>query len=197
MKRGGNRPLRPALQRALLVCAALDLILWGLLVSPWSPSRVRAEAHLAAVAARSATLHAQLAALRRVEQHLLASRAQAQQVLAGMPRQRDADYRWLQELQSIAQRAGVRTGAITFQPGRQADFDLLPVRVEVSVSGDYGALVRFINGVERSPLFMIVNEVDLGSERQTQSGGLSLGILIEAYEQAPPGAAAPKKGPTA
>lgn len=191
------RPLRPLLQRALLVCVVLDLLLWGLLASPWSPSRARAEAHLAAVTTRSAMLHSQVAALRRVQQHLLASRAQAQQLLAGMPPARSADFQVLQALQDIAQHAGVRAGSISFAPGRQAELGLLPVTVQVEVSGDYVSLVRFINDVERSPLFLVVDQVALGSHRGAKTSALALAVQLETYEQVPPEPAAKGKEPAA
>jgi len=53
-------------------------------------------------------------------------------------------------------------------------------RVEISadVSGDYLPLVRFINGLERSKLFFMVDGLQLGSE---QGGVIKLQITLETY----------------
>ena len=53
-------------------------------------------------------------------------------------------------------------------------------RVEISseVSGDYLRLVRFINGLERSKLFFMVDDLELGSG---QSGIVRLQIKLETY----------------
>ena len=53
-------------------------------------------------------------------------------------------------------------------------------RVEISadVSGDYLPVVRFINGLERSKLFFMVDGLQLGSQ---QGGVIKLQITLETY----------------
>ncbi len=63
----------------------------------------------------------------------------------------------------------------------QKDSDLQTlqrVEIEADVSGDYLPLVKFINSVERSKLFFIVDELDLGGQ---QSGTVKLRIKLETY----------------
>lgn len=188
--------LRLTLQRATLVCLVLDLLLWGLFASPWSPSRARAEVQLSATTARDAALHAQVAELRRMEQRLQLSRTQAQELVTGsMPPQRSADFKLLSALQDIAQRTGVSAGSIGLTPARQPELGLLPVIINVKVAGSYGSLVQFINGVERSPLFLVVNQVALSSQRQAQGSSLSLAIQLEAFVQASGGSPEAPRAP--
>ena len=47
--------------------------------------------------------------------------------------------------------------------------------------GDYLQLVRFINSLERDPLFFIIDSVDLGGE---QSGVVKLQLKLETYQKA-------------
>ena len=46
------------------------------------------------------------------------------------------------------------------------------------ISGDYIALVKFINALERNTMFFMVDDLQLGGE---QNGSIKLGIRIETY----------------
>ena len=53
--------------------------------------------------------------------------------------------------------------------------------MQADVSGDYLQLVRFINTLERSNLFFIVNDLQIAGE---QSGQVKLQIKFETYLRA-------------
>ena len=55
---------------------------------------------------------------------------------------------------------------------------VIPVEIELSFSGDYLQLVRFINTLERSKLFFAVDSVDLAGE---SAGPVKLQITIHSY----------------
>ncbi len=55
---------------------------------------------------------------------------------------------------------------------------VIPVGIELSFSGDYLQLVRFINTLERSKLFFAVDSVDLAGE---STGPVKLQITIHSY----------------
>jgi len=78
----------------------------------------------------------------------------------------------------IASESGVKIASEKYD---QKDADLEGVqRVEVQadVSGDYLQLVRFINTLERSKVFFIVRDLQLGGE---QNGQVKLQIKFETY----------------
>lgn len=52
------------------------------------------------------------------------------------------------------------------------------VEIEASLSGDYLHLVRFINAVEREPVFFIIDNVELAGE---QAGTVKLQMKLETY----------------
>lgn len=81
-------------------------------------------------------------------------------------------------LDTLASENGV---SVSSEKYTQKDSDLQTlqrVEVEADVSGDYLPLVKFINSVERSKLFYIVDELDLGGQ---QSGSVKLRIKLETY----------------
>jgi type IV pilus assembly protein PilO len=58
---------------------------------------------------------------------------------------------------------------------------LRPVEIEADFSGGYLQLVRFINALERDPLFFIIDSVQLGGE---QAGVVKLQLKLETYQKA-------------
>jgi Tfp pilus assembly protein PilO len=81
-------------------------------------------------------------------------------------------------LDKIGVESGARVSGAKFSQ-KEAEIEGLE-RVEISseVSGDYLQLVRFINGLERSKLFFMVDDLELGNE---QNGIVKLQIKMETY----------------
>ena len=58
---------------------------------------------------------------------------------------------------------------------------LQPVEVEADLAGNYTALAKFINALERDEMFFIINSVTLGGE---PTGPVKLNVKLEAYLKA-------------
>ena len=86
-----------------------------------------------------------------------------------------------EELGKVAKQSGVRIGQIRYQSKDIEVVGLRPVEIEADFSGDYLQLVRFINSLERDPLFFIINSVELGGE---QGGEVKLQMKLETYQKA-------------
>jgi type IV pilus assembly protein PilO len=82
------------------------------------------------------------------------------------------------DLGRVASETGVRVSGVKYAVKDAPIEGLQRVEIEASFSGDYLQLVRFINGLERSRLFFLVNGVELGSE---QNGIVALQIKVETY----------------
>ena len=54
------------------------------------------------------------------------------------------------------------------------------MEIETSIKGDYQPIVKFINGLERSKVFFIVNSVGIAQ----QNGPLQLQMKLETYQRA-------------
>jgi type IV pilus assembly protein PilO len=84
-------------------------------------------------------------------------------------------------LDRVASETGVKMTAEKYSQKDAAISGLERIEVEADLSGDYLQLVRFINALERSRLFFIVDDVQLGGE---QSGIVKLQIKLETYLRA-------------
>ena len=88
----------------------------------------------------------------------------------------------LSDLDQIAAGAGLRTSTRSFrqvqQGGRSGPRDIVEVGVTAAVEGDYASLVRFINGLERSPNFYLLDSLALGS---TTGGVIRLNLELRTY----------------
>jgi len=81
-------------------------------------------------------------------------------------------------LDKIAAESGVRVSSEKYAE-KDADIPSLQrVEIDAEVSGDYVPLAKFINSLERSQLFFMIDGLDLGGE---QSGGVRLHIKLETY----------------
>ncbi|MGH9503175.1 MAG: hypothetical protein ACRD20_10030 [Terriglobales bacterium] len=95
-----------------------------------------------------------------------------------LPAQDSAIY---EELGKVAKQNGVKIGQIRSKAKDVDPVGLRPVEIQADFSGDYLQLVRFINSLERDPLFFIVDSVELGGE---QSGVVKLQLKLETYQKA-------------
>ena len=58
---------------------------------------------------------------------------------------------------------------------------LQPVEIDADFAGNYTALAKFINALERDEMFFIINNVTLGGQQQ---GPVKLGVKLETYLKA-------------
>ena len=82
------------------------------------------------------------------------------------------------EMEKLAQQNKIH---ITSQRWEHAESDLpelMEVTISANVDGDYLGIVKFINGLERSKLFFILDGVGLAGE---QAGGIKLGVKLRTY----------------
>jgi type IV pilus assembly protein PilO len=86
-----------------------------------------------------------------------------------------------EELGKVAKQNGVRIGQVRYKPNDAEVVGLRPMEIEADFSGDYLHLVRFINSLERDPLFFIIDSVQLGGE---QGGLVKLQMKLETYQKA-------------
>jgi Tfp pilus assembly protein PilO len=88
------------------------------------------------------------------------------------------DSELLTELGKLASENGVRIQQARYKEEDPETPGIVPVTLEVSFSGDYLQLVRFINTVERSKMFFTVDSVDLAGEG---AGPVHLQIGLHSY----------------
>jgi Tfp pilus assembly protein PilO len=82
------------------------------------------------------------------------------------------------DLGEVAGKAGLRTSGVSYNQRPVKDRGVVEVEVAATVEGDYPSLVRFINGLERSERFYLVDKLALAS---STSGGIKLTLELRTY----------------
>jgi hypothetical protein len=82
------------------------------------------------------------------------------------------------DLGAIAQKADVKTPALSFQQKQIEGRGVTQISIKTSVDADYPSVIRFINGLERSKNFYLVDELHLAS---VTSGTIQLEITMHTY----------------
>lgn len=82
------------------------------------------------------------------------------------------------DLGAIAKESGLKTSATTFHQQELPNRRTLEVGVDATVEGDYPSLVSFINGLERSSNFYLLDSLSLAS---SSAGSLKLNLQLRTY----------------
>jgi Tfp pilus assembly protein PilO len=86
------------------------------------------------------------------------------------------------ELSQIAGKSGLRLGGRSFQRNSVKGRNLSEVRVQTSVSGNYRAIVNFLNTLQRSPNMYAIDSLSVHSDQNQNVGGLlQVGLTIKTY----------------
>lgn len=83
------------------------------------------------------------------------------------------------ELEDLARSLQVKRGDFTYQYRAQDEFRLEEFKLAVPVEGNYRNIRKFINSIERSKHFLILNRVDLSSDNKPDA--LSLDFQLSTY----------------
>lgn len=78
----------------------------------------------------------------------------------------------------LASENGVKLGQVKYETKEPESVGLTPVYMEANCQGDYLHVVRFVNALERSKTFFLVNTVVLGD---AQGGTVKLQMKVESY----------------
>ncbi len=82
------------------------------------------------------------------------------------------------DLDAIALHAGLKTSGVSFKPTELSDRGVTQLEITTQVSGDYLSVIRFINGLEVSKNFYLLNDLALDS---ASTGGIRLQLKLHTY----------------
>jgi Type II secretion system (T2SS), protein M subtype b len=82
------------------------------------------------------------------------------------------------DLDSIAQKANVKTPALSFKQKSIEGRGVTEISINTAVDADYPSVIRFINGLERSKNFYLVDGLRLASAK---TGTIQLEITMHTY----------------
>lgn len=159
----------------LLVCLYLGvrLILLG------SSTGAQGEAALAAARSRVAASEASARRLRGVDAKLQASDVEAARFYRDRLPYAYSDV--AAQLGTVAKRTGVRLSRASYVQGPPQN-GVTEVRIDAAVTGEYVALARFLNDLERDPSFFLIENVTLSG---AQGGLVNLQLRIGTYLREP------------
>lgn len=82
------------------------------------------------------------------------------------------------DLSAIASKAGVRTSGLTFKQQAIKDRGVTEVSISTNVEADYPAVIQFINGLERSKNFYLLDDLKLAA---ATAGGIRLELELHTF----------------
>ena len=82
------------------------------------------------------------------------------------------------DLGEIAAHAGLKTTGVTFKQSPVEKRGVVEVQITAAVEGDYPSLIHFINGLERSKNFYLLNNLTLAS---ASTGTVRLNLELRTY----------------
>lgn len=89
----------------------------------------------------------------------------------------------LADIGQIASKAGLTTEGVTFHQEELASRGMVKVDVNAVVAGDYASVVRFINGLQRSETFYILDDLSVASATETRDA-LKVNLHLKTYFRA-------------
>lgn len=85
------------------------------------------------------------------------------------------------ELDDLAGKSGLQKQNLNFRHKEVAGRGLTQVDLDTTVSGSYGAIVKFMNNLQRSKNNYIVESLTLQQEGQNNSSALRIGLHLKTY----------------
>jgi type IV pilus assembly protein PilO len=179
------RQTRKQIKTALIVMAAVDLLALIVYISPLVGSTETRRQQINQLQTELVLKTKQVAKLGDLPQKVqLANHEIADFYQRRIPQQNSQIY---SELGKLTAANGVTIEGIKYKVKDERDdksdrtADLVPAELELDLAGNYTALAKFINAVERDDMFFIINSVTLGGEPQ---GPVKLTMKIEAFLKA-------------
>ena len=170
---------RRKLKIAIGVMLALDLAAAVVLFSPLVGSAESRRFQKNSLAAELTKKNREVQPLRGMDKKVDLAKKQIPQFYAERFAARDSDI--ADELGKIASENGVKIQQAKYKQEVPEIANIVPVEIQGDFSGDYLQLVRFINSLERSKLFITVDGVDLASEG---AGPVRLQVTMHSYLRA-------------
>ena len=87
------------------------------------------------------------------------------------------------EFDDLARKAGLQIVALGAKQTEVENRGLTEVAIDATVSGNYESVVKFVNGLQRSQRFYILDGLTLGADNQNQKAGgpLRLALHLRTY----------------
>ncbi len=164
----------------LLVAADIGLAIysWELSSSPRTSQRVFDEQ-----AIKLGSLNNDIKSAQYIKDNMPATRKDCEKFEQSLPAESTSSSSIIAELDEVGKKSGLQIITLTSRRKEIPNRGMVEEIIEATVSGDYGSIVRFVNGLQRSQRFYVLDGLTLGAEAQGQaaSGSIRVGIHIRTY----------------
>ena len=171
------RNTRRKLKIAIGTMAGVSLVSLGVLFSPLVGSTSSRQQELATLTLQLQSKSRQVEPLRGLDKKIPLASQQIGQFYKDRFPTHDSDV--AEALGTIAKETNVKLDNVKFKGDDPDPVGLRHFEVEVAVKGDYQPLIKFVNALERSKVFFIVDSVGIAQ----QNGPLQLQMKLETYEK--------------
>jgi len=173
------RKTRKSLKIALAVMAGVDLLAAGLYFSPLVGSADSRRQELNRLQAELTTKKRQVAPLKDLPHKVVIANQQITDFYRKRFPAKNSDIPT--EIGKLTAANNVRIEQGRLKPHDESVSGLQPIELEYDLAGNYVALAKFINAVERDEMFFIIDSVTLGGDPQ---GPVKLDVKMETYLKA-------------
>jgi len=164
----------------LLMAADLGLALysWELASSPHTPQEEFDSQNL-----KLKVLRGDIKSAQDIKDNMPATRRDCDKFEQSLPPESTGSSSIDSELGEIAKKASLQIVSLTLKQKEIPERGMTEVSLDATVNGDYGSVVRFVNGLQRSPTFYIVDGLELASDTQNRAptGAIRVGLHLRTY----------------
>lgn len=164
---------------ALMIVLALDLALVGYLwhAASQQPRALRAERDMLALEAKK--LHADVERGNKIRVSLPQAGKQCDDFYQQSFLDSASGYSRIEsDLGDIAAKSGVKISGYTFKQEPVKDRGVTQIQIAADLEADYPAVIQFINGLERSKNFYLLDSLHLSS---VSTGGIRLDLDLHTF----------------
>ncbi len=164
----------------LLLVADMGLAIysWELSSSPHTSQTVFDEQ-----AVKLGVLNNDIHSAQYIKDNMPATRQDCEKFEQSLPAESTGSSSITGELDEVAKKAGLQIVTQTYRQKEIPNRGMSEVTIEATVNGDYGSVVRFLNGLQRSERFYVVDGLALATDAQTQAsnGPIRVGLHVRTY----------------
>ena len=171
------RGTRKKLKITIGVMVGISVASVGVLFSPLVGSTASRQQELNQLRAQLTTKNRQVEPLRGLDKKIPLAMQQIDDFYKTRFSAHDSDV--AETLGNLSKQTGVKIESTKYKTDDPESVGLRREEIEASIEGDYQPLMKFLNGLERSKVFFIVNSIGLA----TQNGPIKLQINLETYQK--------------
>lgn len=164
----------------LLVAAdiALGAYSWQLASAPYTSPK-----QFDALSIRLDALRANIQSAQKIKDAMPQTKSDCDKFEHALPPESAGSSSMATELDDIAKQSGLRVEGFSFKPKEVPDHGVTEENIDATVSGDYAAVARFVNALQRSQKFYIMDGLAVSGDSQTQkaNGPLRVTMHLRTY----------------